>query len=136
MEEKFHDFNELNVTKICAGMKEAGQSFSTTKFKEIELQESSTLLSIFKTGNYISTNIGRSVWLGLVSNSVLQGNCNKEDLMLTKVVLERDLGQYEIMKTIVIRLIQSWDLVWEEISVVQVFQFHVVHLLGAITLIR
>ena len=92
MEGKFHDFNELKVSKICVGMKKAGQGFSTTKFTEIELQESSTLLGIFKTGNYKSTNIGRSNWLGLANNIALQPNCNKEGFNIYQGTTRTRLG--------------------------------------------
>ena len=79
-EGKFHVFNEMNFTKICMGMRDSGSSFSAVKFKEIKIQISHTLLNIFKTSKYISANIGRSAWLDLITNSVLQPNCNKEGL--------------------------------------------------------
>ena len=77
-EGKFHVFNEMNFTKICIGMRDPGSSFSTVKFKEIEIQSSHTLLDIFKTSKYINTNIGLSAWLDLIANSALQPHCNRE----------------------------------------------------------
>ena len=59
-------------------MRDHGESFDTTKFNEIELQSHTTLLDIFQSGSYISTSVGRNGWLGLIANSELQPNCNKE----------------------------------------------------------
>ena len=67
----------MNITNICVGLRTTEGNFSTTKFIEVNLQ-ASTLLEVFQSGKYESTNIGRIGWLNLIEDSTLQPNCNKE----------------------------------------------------------
>ena len=74
---KFEIFNGMNCTKICIGLKNIGASFDTTKWLELQMPRL-TLLSLFKEGTYISTDISRAKWLEMVPGGVMQPNCNKE----------------------------------------------------------
>eukprot|EP00794_Sanderia_malayensis_P010886 gene10886-12042_t len=72
-EAKFPAFNTLNFTSICLGMKVN----NVTKWVKIP-KSATSLLSIFQGGNYQQTTLGRAAWMGLISGSSLQSNCNRE----------------------------------------------------------
>eukprot|EP00794_Sanderia_malayensis_P010881 gene10881-12037_t len=72
-EAKFPAFNTLGFTSICLGMK------VNNVMRWLKISKSATsLLSIFQGGNYQQTTLGRAAWMGLISGSSLQSNCNRE----------------------------------------------------------
>eukprot|EP00794_Sanderia_malayensis_P010883 gene10883-12039_t len=72
-EAKFPAFNTLGFTSICLGMKVN----NVTKWLKIS-KSATSLLSIFQGGDYQETTVSRTTWMGLISGSSLQSNCNRE----------------------------------------------------------
>ena len=72
-EAKFNAYSKLSFNTVCIGFKYSG----STKWLRIN-QEGISLLDIFKNGTYIPTSISRDIWKGLIANSSLQRNCNRQ----------------------------------------------------------
>ena len=77
-EAKFPAFSNLPFEDICIGMK----TTKSIRWLRISSIKKDSLLSLFKSGVESNTTIGRSAWKGLIENSSLQMNCNKEGFNL------------------------------------------------------
>eukprot|EP00794_Sanderia_malayensis_P000327 gene327-959_t len=72
-EAKFSAFNTMNINAVCLGF----QVSSHINWLPIFIQAPS-LLDVFKDGTYQATSYGRNQWKGLIADSSLQLDCNRE----------------------------------------------------------
>lgn len=74
-EAKFESFNSMQFKRICFGLESAGK----INWLELPIQGPS-LLSLFKSGKYIPTRLGKAAWRSLIGDSTMQRNCNREGI--------------------------------------------------------
>jgi hypothetical protein len=77
-EAKLATFHRIDVDEVLVGMEQPIGSGSVS-FRSLTIPiQSPSLHAIFKNSKYIQTSLGRSTWKGLIPNSSLQRNCNRE----------------------------------------------------------
>lgn len=68
---KYHTFNSMPLTCICLGMNVQG----VVNYVKIPVKASS-LLELFKSNDYIQTNVGVKEWESLIPNPQIQTMCD------------------------------------------------------------
>ena len=75
-EAKFPAFSNVAFNDICIGMKIS----SDVRWLRLPGINKASLLSLFKTGNALYTNLARSSWKNLIASSSLQLNCRRQGI--------------------------------------------------------
>ena len=73
-EAKFPAFSKVPFNDVCIGMKVS----SDVRWLRINGIQKESLVSLFKSGNSMYTNLDRSSWKNLIASSSLQLNCRRQ----------------------------------------------------------
>ena len=73
-EAKFPAFSKVPFNDVCIGMK----VLSHFRWLRINGIQKESLVSVFKSGNSLYTNLHRSSWKNLIASSSLQVNCRRQ----------------------------------------------------------